>query len=132
MKVKNCTLIKPLSCKKEDDAVKVAKILSAKRQRRIIVVDRKGYPVGIISTTDMSNKVVAEGKNPSKIKAERIMSSPIYLVCDMEDGLNDIFARMVRHESFFCPVTKNKKLYGILTYGELFRQVQGSLLNGKN
>ncbi|MBI2542296.1 CBS domain-containing protein [Candidatus Woesearchaeota archaeon] len=119
MLVKDCTLIKPLYCKKEANLVEVAKLLRQNKQRRITVIDENEFPVGIISTTDINNKVVAENKNASELKAESIMTSPIYLTCDINDKLNDIFNRMLKHESFFCPVTKEGKLYGVITYGEL-------------
>lgn len=130
MLVKNCTLIKPLSCNKETSVVEVAKILRDNKQRRIIVVDENKSPIGIISTTDINNRVVAENKSASKLKAQDIMTSPIFLTCDINDNLNDIFKKMVEHESFFCPVTKDSKLYGILTYGELMRGVHEKIKNG--
>ena len=123
MQVKDCTLIKPLSCRKETNVVEVAKMLRDNKQRRIIVTDENEYPIGIISTTDINNRVVAEKKDPSKLKAEDVMTSPIYLTCDIDDNLNDIFKKMVEHESFFCPVTKENKLHGVLTYGELIKRV---------
>lgn len=119
MMVKDCTLIKPLYCKKEANLVEVAKILRQNEQRRIIVIDENEFPIGIISTTDINNRAVAENKDASKLKAEAIMTSPIYLTCDINDKLNEVFNKMLKHESFFCPVTKGGKLYGIITYGEL-------------
>ncbi|HLG24659.1 MAG TPA: CBS domain-containing protein [Candidatus Nanoarchaeia archaeon] len=119
MQAQTCSLIKPLSCKKETSVVIVAKALKDNKQRRIIVVDENEHPVGIVSTTDINNKVVAENKDASKIKAEEIMTSPIYLVCDINEDVNEIFKKMVHHETFFVPITKEKKLYAVLTYGEL-------------
>ena len=130
MQVKDCTLIKPLLCKRTISVVEVARILKDNRQRRIIIVDDKQCPVGIISTTDINNKVVAESKDASRLKAQDIMTSPIYLVCNFEDNLNEVFKKMVHHESFFCPVVKDKKLYGILTYGELIKRANEKLKNG--
>ena len=123
MQVKDCTLIRPLYCKKEMNVVEVAKTLKQHKQRRIIVVDDNEFPIGIISTTDINNRVVAEGKDASKLKALDIMTSPIFLTCDIYDKLDDIFSKMVEHESYFCPVTKDKKIYGVLTYGELIKHV---------
>lgn len=131
MIVKECTLIKPLSCRPDENALQVAKLLRRNKQRRIIVVDNDNSPIGIVSTTDMNNRVVAENKSPQKTTAKDIMSSPIYLVCDINDDLNEVFKKMVEHESFFCPVTKNKKLYGVLTYGELSRRIKEGITNAK-
>jgi len=124
MEVKNCTLIKPLYCDEATSVVEVAIMLRDNKQRRIIVVDADKHPIGIISTTDINNRVVAESKDPSRMTAKDIMTSPLYLTCDENDDLNEIFRKMIEHESFFCPVTKEKKLHGILTYGELINHVQ--------
>ncbi len=123
MQVKDCTLIKPLFCKRQMNVVEAAKLLRDNKQRRIIVIDEKEFPVGIISTTDMNNRVVAENKDASMLKAEDIMASPVYLICDYDDNLDEVFSKMIHHESFFCPVIKDKKLYGVLTYGELIKHV---------
>jgi signal-transduction protein with cAMP-binding, CBS, and nucleotidyltransferase domain len=131
MKVDECTLIKPLYCNKDTALVEVAKILRENKQRRILVVDENEAPVGIISTTDINNKIVAENKDASKLKAHEIMTSPIYLTCDIEDSLNQVYCKMRQHESFFCPVTKDKKLYGILTYGEILQKFEKKMIDGK-
>ena len=130
MQVKECTLIRPLHCDEGTNVVEAAKILKDNRQRRVIVVDENKHPIGIISTTDINNRVVAENKDASRLKARDVMTSPIYLTCDENDDLNDIFKKMVEHESFFCPVTKEGKLYGILTYGEMIKHVNQRIKNG--
>lgn len=132
MKAINCTLIKPLTCTESEDVKSIAQILRDNKQRRVIVVDSKKYPVGIVSTTDINNRVVAEGKDAIKTKAKEVMTSPLYLVCDVNDEVNEIFHKMVKHESFFVPVTKSKKIYGILTYGELLKSAQKAITYGKN
>ena len=122
MIVKNCTLIQALSCEQETNLVDVAKILRDNKQRRIIVTDHD-KPVGIISTTDMNNKVVAENKLPNDLKAKEIMTSPLFLACDWEDDLTQIYKKMLEHKTYFVPVTKEGKLYAVLTYGELKKRV---------
>ncbi|MFH1398760.1 MAG: CBS domain-containing protein [Candidatus Woesearchaeota archaeon] len=128
MKVKECVLIKPLVCQRGATVVEVARILRDNKQRRAVVVDN-GKPIGIVSTTDLSNKVVA-GAMDAMLKVEDVMTSPIYLTCDIDDELNEIFKRMVNHESFFCPVTEHGKLVGILTYGELISKVKRVMNEG--
>ena len=124
MQVKDCTLLNPMSCKEGMNIVEVARILRDRRQRRIIVVNENNEPIGIISTTDINNRVVAENKNANNLKAKDVMTKPIYLVCDVNENLSDIFEKMIERESFFCPVTKEGRLYGVLTYGELIKHVR--------
>jgi CBS domain-containing protein len=129
MKVKDCALIEPLACKLDTPIVEAAKTLRDNKQRRIIVVDLKHAPVGIISTTDINNKVVAENRSLSQLVAKDIMTSPIYLVCTVEDDLGDIFAKMHEHQSFFVPITKSGKLFGILTHGEIMHVIKEAMAN---
>ena len=131
MKVANCTLLKPLHCSNETNIAEAAKILRDNKQRRIIIVDERMHPVGIISTTDINNKVVAENGDTKSLKAKDIMTSPIYLVCDINDDLSDLYRKMHMHESYFCPVVKDKKLIGVLTFGELMKNISVTQNAGK-
>ncbi|MDD9953989.1 MAG: CBS domain-containing protein [Candidatus Woesearchaeota archaeon] len=124
MKVENCDLIKPLGCTEDDTVQHVAQCLRDNKQRRSVIVNADGAPVGVVSTTDINNKVVAEGKDATQTKASEIMTSPIHVVCDMGDDVEGIYEQMVEKSSFFCPVTKEGKLHGVLTYGEIMAKAR--------
>lgn len=121
MNVSACTLIEPLFCSEDTLLPQVAKLLRDHRQRRILIVNKKQEPIGIISTTDMNNRVIAQDKDASKLCAKDIMSSPLHLICTLNDKITEVFQQMKGQHSYYCPVTQNGKLYGILTYGELMR-----------
>ena len=127
MIVQNCTLIRALKCNDTQTAYDAANVLKENKQRRLIVVGSDEKPIGILSTTDINNKVVAENKIAKDTKVQDIMTSNIYLVCDVNDDLNQIYKKMHEHETFFVPVTKNNKLYGILTYAELMKRANVKL-----
>lgn len=129
MKVNQCELIEPLTCNEDDAVPEVAKLLRKHQQRRIVVTNKEQVPIGIISTTDMNNKVVAENKEAEKLIAKDIMTSPIHIVCDINDKVSEIFNKMKEKNCYYCPVTKHDKVYGILTYGEVVRATQ-QLYNG--
>ncbi|MBT3720441.1 CBS domain-containing protein [archaeon] len=126
MKVENCTLLKALNCNVDETIVNVAKTLKENKQRRIIIIDEKKSPVGIISTTDINNKVVAENKDCNELTAANVMNK-LYLTCECNDDLGDIYEKMIEHKSFFVPVTKETKLYAVLTYGELVHNVKEAI-----
>ena len=70
-------------------ATKQLQSLERSLNRLIKQIDRindDDYPVGIISMTDINNRIVAEGKNPADLKAKDIMSAPV----DVADYENDI------------------------------------------
>jgi CBS domain-containing protein len=116
MKVEDCKLRKILECSLEDSVINVAKKLKDSRERHIIVTD-KGNPKGIISTTDINNRVVAEGKDPKKTKAKEIMTATIKII-DIEEPIGKVYFDMVKSNIFSCPVVKNKKLQGVLDLKE--------------
>ena len=76
MKIKDCDLRKVLDCDIGDSVINVAKKLKKNNERHIVVVD-SGKPLGLISTTDICNRVVAESKDLNKTKAKDIMTSPV-------------------------------------------------------
>ncbi|BAJ64839.1 MULTISPECIES: CBS domain-containing protein [Anaerolinea] len=62
----------------------VTEVLATMRRRYIhsVIVNKSAeHPeYGIITSTDICDKIVAAGRNPAKIKAAEIMSSPIITV----------------------------------------------------
>ena len=130
MNVSQCTLINALSCSPETPLPQVARILREHKQRRILVVNQNQEPIGILSTTDMNNRVIAENQNASTLAAQDIMTQPIHLVCDLNDSLNEVYHKMIKKTSYYCPVTREGKLYGILTYGEMVRCLNHLLHHG--
>lgn len=116
MKIKDCKLRDVLECDKGKNIVGVAKELRDKKHRHIIVTE-KGKPEGIISTTDINNKVVAENKDLEKTKAKDIMTSPI-ISKDINEPLSQTYIEMIRENLFSCPVTKSGKLIGTLDMKE--------------
>ncbi len=121
MKIKDCKLKEVLSCDKYENIVEVAKILREKRQRHMIVTDNK-KPIGIISTTDINNRLVAENKNPMKTKAEEIMTAPI-LTKDINENLTQAYIEMIKENIFSVPITENEKLKGTLELKEAMEKL---------
>lgn len=121
MKIKDCRLKEVLSCDKYENIVEIAKTLREKRQRHMIVTDNK-MPIGIISTTDINNRVVAENKNLMKTKAEEIMTAPI-LTKDINENLTQAYIEMIKENIFSVPITENQKLKGTLELKEAMEKL---------
>lgn len=116
IKIKECSIRPVQVCDKEDNIVNVAKILKEHKERHAIVLD-KIKPVGIISTTDMNNRVVAENKDLKKTKAENIMTSHI-MIRDIEDSLAKTYFEMLKDNIFSCVILEKGKLKGALDLRE--------------
>jgi len=109
-----------ITLQQDETVFNAAKVLKGNVIGSVIVL-RKSEPVGIITERDMVFKVIAEGKDPKKVKLKDVMSSPLKAVgpeVDIEDA-----ARMLRDEHVKrLPVVSNKGLLiGILSETDLVR-----------
>ena len=82
--------------------VTVSEALATMRRRfvaSVIVNKSKNNPeYGIVTCTDISDKIIARNQNPSRIKVSQIMSSPVLTV--NQDMQLDDCARMMQEKKF--------------------------------
>jgi len=124
-KIKSCSLFKGVCVGENLGIISVAKSFHDFQERRIFVLDKKKYPVGIISIVDINDRVVAKGLDLKKTKAKDIMSYPIKLIADFEDDLKDIASKMVELDVYYVPVISKGIFKGILTYANLVKSIGG-------
>ncbi len=81
---------------------------------------KKDDALGIVTETDLTRKVMAEGMNPEEIPIERVMTTPI-LNIDAEATLldaNDLMSEKgIRH----LGVEKNEQLVGLISVRDLVK-----------
>lgn len=106
-------------CDENDTVLEVSRILRDTRSRHLIVVDSEQKPLGIISTVDINNRVVAEGLNPEEAAAGDVMTSPIEVV-ELNSSYEDAYKKMIEKGTYSIPVVENEKLVGILDFNQLF------------
>lgn len=94
-----------------DPDATVTEALATMRRRYInsvMVRKTKDHPeYGILTSTDVSDKIVAQGQNPSKIKVADIMTSPTIAV-DEHTPIADCAKLMKEHKIHHLPVTNKK------------------------
>ncbi len=120
MKVRDCMLIEPFTCEEDENIVDIAKKLRKTTLRHIFVV-RQGYPVGIISVIDISNRVVAEGKDPKTTAGKDIMSAPVDVISE-DDDAQTAAKVMMQKTRVMNPVVRDKKMIGIITLNQLIKE----------
>lgn len=114
--LRDCKLIPAVFVKETDNCVEVAKKIKFYQERRIYVLNKKGFPIGIISLVDINDRLVAKGKKPDKTLAREIMTSPIHLVLDAGEPIEEVVKKMVLRDNYYCPVVDKGKLKGIINY----------------
>ena len=86
----------------------------AKERRGYVVVTNKGKPIGILTDSDVLEKVIAKGKNPKKVKVKDVMSSPLITISPDEEIIEA--SRLMRKNLIKrIPVVEKGKLVGIIT-----------------
>ena len=121
--LRSCVLIEPFICNENDSIVDVAKKLREISLRHIFVVNNETYPIGIISMTDINNRVVAENKNLHDTKAKDMMSKPID-VFDINDDIQSSCEKMIEKNHVMNAVIENKKIKGIITIHQLIKKCE--------
>jgi signal-transduction protein with cAMP-binding, CBS, and nucleotidyltransferase domain len=113
-------LIDAIICREDEKVLEVSRILRDTQRRHIIVLDSNDWPVGIISTVDINNRVIAEEKNPNIVTAKEIMTKSIQTV-SLEDTYHNAFQIMIKVGTQSIPVVRNGKLIGLLEFNTAFK-----------
>lgn len=77
------------------------------------IVVQKGAPIGIVTERDILYKVVAAGKDPSKLQAQEIMTAPVEGI-DEKQSVKDAIARMSQLGVRRLAVMRGGKMVGLV------------------
>ena len=91
-----------------------------KSSRGFLVVLKKGQPAGIVTEHDFVDKIIVGGKNPAKVLASEIMSSPLITI-DPDEDLVKASEVMQQHSIRRLPVVKDGIIYGAITTRDISR-----------
>lgn len=83
-----------------------------------LIVVRKDEPVGCLTESDMTRRVVAMNLKPNQVTVKSIMSAPIGIVGPDED-IASIARTMATKQSRILAVVENGRLVGIITQRDL-------------
>ena len=103
-----------LSISSETTALEAARQMKAKRHGFAIIVSPAGSPEGIVTEWDYLSKIVAEGKDPSRVKMVDIMTSDLVSV-DANVGLDQVAELMAHKGIRRVLVLKDHKVIGVIT-----------------
>jgi CBS domain-containing protein len=99
----------------------VNELAKTMRERAIasVVLVKEGKPVGIVTERDLVHRVLADGRDPSKLRAGEICSKPVVAVsvyCDVEDAVDTMNDYKIRR---LVVVDPDDKVAGMLTTDDL-------------
>ena len=111
-----------------DTMVSYAMTLMRRRGIHSVIVDvsQGNAEYGIVTTTDIRDKIVAAGRNPANTRARDIMSGPI-ITARAEWTLMECSRIMEQHKIHHLPVAdENGTLVGMISATDIFVAVEES------
>src|SRR5437763_9382979 len=107
----------------ETSVHEVAQYLRGKQVRTVGVLDRNGKLTGVISQSDISDKVAAENKCPAWMKASDIMTRELVTVTP-EMTVEDCLRLMEQNTIFHLIVLdEQQRFLGMLSVSDILRVV---------
>ncbi len=88
---------------------KIAQLMNVQQLGCIIVTDKDGKPLGVVTERDLVTRVLAKNELPSKLKAKEVMTSPLVTI-NPEETLANAARQMSR---------LNVRRLGVIYKGEL-------------
>ncbi len=85
-----------------------------------VIIVEDGRPVGIVTERDFVEKIVAENRLPSEVRAKQIMSQPLVTIGPRE-SVAEAGRRMARRGFRRLPVVVGDQLVGMLTENDITR-----------
>ncbi len=96
-----------------------AKLMKQEDVGSLIILE-DGAAIGMITEKDLVQKIVAEGRSPSKVSAADIMSAPLVTIGPTE-SVADAAKNMANLKLRRLPVVRDGRLVGILTENDMLR-----------
>jgi CBS domain-containing protein len=100
--------------------VKEAADIMNKFEIGCVIAVRKGKAMGILTERDLLKRVVAEGRDASKIKVKDVMTSPL-VVTESDMDLGEAVRLMFKMKIKKLPVVDGKKLVGLVSLTDIAR-----------
>ncbi len=119
LKVKD-VMSKPVLTIKEEETAKTAGEIMKKHRKGCLIVVRNNKPVGIVSDSDLINKVLVRDKKASEVLVKEIMSSPLVTV-GPDDDLTEAVSKMKRNNIHRLPVVEKERVVGLISLTDIAR-----------
>ncbi len=120
LKVKDVMSSPVITVDRKTNVAEIAKMMREFKIGSVVVVNKKGDFLGIITKTDIIEKVLADKKDPCSIKAYEIMSSPI-LTVSSDLTLQEAAKIMRRRGVSRLGVTYKNKIVGVISLKDIIR-----------
>ena len=113
-------------------AYDVADLMRNKKASSVIVMDKKGQPLGIITERDMVKRICLKNLAASRIEVEEIMSSPLITIMSY-DSIDTASRIMTKNKIKRLVVLEaDNRIVGMLSVSDIIRHLAKILLDDYN
>lgn len=109
-----------ISVNENDNAMNAAKLMEKHEIGGIVIVNKDGKPLGIVTERDLATRVVAKGLQSKDVSVSSIMSRPIATI-DGEASIREVAKKMSKLEIRRLAVVSKGDLQGIITSKDILR-----------
>jgi len=119
LKAKDVMTSPVVSIESDKTVFETAKIMKQKRIGTVVITIKK-KPAGIATEKDIVMRLVAEGKDPKKVKIGQIMTAPI-MVANADSDMNEIAKKMAEKRVRRVPIVDKGKIVGMITERDILK-----------
>lgn len=101
--------------------IEALKLMAEKEIGALVVIDN-GKLAGILSERDYARKVILKGKSSHDIPVREIMTEKVVTV-EPNQSVEECMALMTSKRVRHLPVTEGERLIGVLSIGDLVKEV---------
>ena len=109
------------SIEPDDTAYNAIELMAEKDIGALIVMDG-GAVVGIFTERDYARKVILKGRSSRETPVKKLMTSNLYCI-NSDKPVDECMALMTKAHVRHMPVYENKRLAGIVTFGDIVNAV---------
>jgi len=103
-----------ITMRPETSVREASKVMAERKHGFVIIPKADGSPEGIVTEWDILAKVVAEGKDPSRVRLQEIMTTSIVSV-NASDGISQVAQVMTERGIRRVVVVEHGELLGVIT-----------------
>jgi len=109
-----------IESKENETAEELAQKMMKYNVGAVVITGENGAPVGIVTKTDLVEKVVSKNLLPNQVHARDIMSAPLHTI-EPEAKIEDALRKMTKLKVGRLVVTYKKRLVGIVSVKDILQ-----------
>ena len=117
---------KIISIGPDDSILAASSLLSKNRIGALVVLDKEGLLIGIISERDIVREIGSKGTQALNLSVKDLMSRKV-VICSTNETAFDVLNKMTQGRFRHIPVMEDQKMLGLISIGDVVKARLGEL-----